>query len=231
MKNSTKKNISPNQKATIIPNRAREHHAIAEYLNLLGAVNEVPNRKFCKSYTWKILGCITMEIDEKAEEQGCQMAIQELTLTEEEKMLNEITDAIFQEQGESDDDDSGCTTDPHQDNTNNEADDEDDPTCDREEQQSVTYDMQDECEVEVCIGKARRHQVRRAKVNHIAFMDIIDHGKELLMKRNLPWVRVNRNKRIEEELQLREAVFNSVLSDNNYTMPEGLQDALWRLEH
>jgi hypothetical protein len=97
--------------------------------------------------------------------------------------------------------------------------------------QNIRDDVADETEVDIFIGNTRKHKVRRAKVNHLAFIDIVEHGRELLVKKNLPLVRTRKKQRLAEELDLREAVFNSVFTGNDSsTMPSWLQDAFEWLE-
>jgi hypothetical protein len=189
-KSSTSK--SPNLKASIIPNRAREHHAIAEYLNLLGVVKEVPDRQYSKLVMWKMLGQITTILDDKSQDDINKTLMEELSLTEEEKLLNDIADEIFQEgMG-----DSVITLGTNVECNEEEQDDEDgeDVVNGNDNLQNIRDDVADETEVDIFIGNTRKHKVRRAKVNHLAFIDIVEHGRELLVKKICLWFVLGRSR-------------------------------------
>jgi hypothetical protein len=222
-------NTEPNRKGTIIPNRAKEHHAIAEYMYLLQMVVEIPGRQYCKKHMWKTLSNITTELDDKSQDEINEMLIEQLAMTEEEKLLNEMTDEIFEEQGR---DNENCVHLSDDGSNHFECDDEEDEgsISSMDNTQGIRQDTTDENEVEVSIGNSKKQKVRRAKVNHLAFVDILEHGKELLLKKDLPRVRTRKKKRLEEELQLREAVFESVYSGSEDSMPEFVQEAFNRLD-
>jgi hypothetical protein len=221
----------PNKKATIIPNRAKEHYAVAEFLTLIGAGVEVQNRKFSKKHVWSTLEKITTVLKDDSTEEEIQKTVKkELSLTAEELLLNEITDAIFEKDCRQSDSD-GLQHDVGG-SDGNHADESDDDLSSNVNINNVSEeDKGDSNEIMFKVGTNRCVRVRRAKVNNQAFSNVFLHGTEILRKKNLTITRYRRNERKKREQNIRESVYHAVTTGSGTTAGvEWLEDAFSRID-
>lgn len=224
---------------TAIPNRAKEHHAIAEMLYILNVGDETPHRVYSKKDVWRALSRITTEIRQETDKYLKDTLRKELLLTPEEIAIDEITDNIFRNEND--------PADTHQlehetqfsddnDSDTDEGNDENDAFSDKDSLHNIRNDRGDDYEMEFVVGLKHKVKTKRAKLNPLAFKDVFAIGNTILQKKNFSVARLQKSRRQERKVIIRKGVYYAVhaitdgLSKPNDAAPQWFLDACCRLE-
>jgi len=189
-----------NRKKSSKPKRFQEHLCIAEFLQLNSFSTEEPGRKYNQDSMYKSLARITTELDVETEAEKSTRWMDKVVSVEEQDLAS-MVDRVFDSServnsSESDTADVANDVVLQFNEIGLEGGDDDDDGDNDVDESSNTSGGADSV---VIIGhgpKKRKVRVRKAKVNALAFTDVIKCAKDKLAKRNLT---VSRHRRLIRE--------------------------------
>ena len=215
------------------PSRETEHLAIAEFLHLLKATTEVVGRSYNRKDVWDTLSKTTVVIKKRNERE-----VRQLLMKEGDFDIDGFAEAMYENiLGEDDnmnDSDnnnsdggtngSGCCA------VNNvelppefygiDPDNNEDIDSQNVDEVRTSNDA-DARDVVVKVGRSGEVKIRRAKVNLMAFKDVIAEGKTKLEAKNLPVVRYRGILRDGRKRKFAEYIYDSVTTTETNATDNG----------
>jgi hypothetical protein len=206
--------VTFNRDGSMPPKRKAEHHAIAEFLQIVHFTTEIPGRKYSRKDVWDGLAKTTVKIKE-----GKEKEVRKLMMKEGEFDVDGFAEAMYENVnglGVRNEDDSGI-------NVEVELPDEfyGNDTNDDEEDGEVTAasiasgNRADKSEVDIATGKRTKIRIRRAAVNELAFKDVVAEGRKMLEKKNLAVLRYRMFLREKRKRAFEDSVYEEVKKYSN----------------
>ena len=219
--------LDPNnhRSKTTVNCRAKEHQAIANYLNILELAKEIPGRKYSKRECIEALGKVEVRLAEEDEDARARRRMEEAR-SEDEGVMAMIIDELF-DNAEKNKDDSNSER-PHLDlsveldaaniardgeerehhDENNEN--EEDTNNERVENNNGTVRNE-----HIIVATTQRPlKVRLANVNELCFKDLSLEGRKVMEKRNPEVTRHNRQERLYRKMNFYATVHGNLDGSN-----------------
>ena len=213
-----------NRSNTAVNCRAKEHLAIANYLQILEVGIEKPGRKYCKKEFLEALEKVQIRLDDEDEEARARRRMEEAR-SEDEGVMATIIDELFDSHQRNDEEEGTNSShvdlsveldaaniardgeevqDEDENNVLNEANAEDERNGDV-----------DRCKDIVVATTQRPLKVCLANVNDVCFTDINEAGRKLMEARNPEVTRFNRQMRFNRKMSFYANVHASLENTDN----------------
>ena len=208
-RNQENDEVTANRDGSMPPKRKAEHHAIAEFLQIVQFTNEIPGRKYSRKDVWDGLSKTTVKIKECKEKE-----VRKLMMKEGEFDVDGFAEAMYDNVSVMNNANiEECVGDKDvelPDEFYGNSNDEEETDGEFQAGTIPPGNRADRSEVEISTGKTTKIHIRRATVNELAFKDVLAEGRKMVQNKNLGVLRFRAFLREKRKREFENSVYDEV---------------------